>query len=949
MISLYSASAGSGKTYLLTLQYLLKSLAIGSIQQPFRRILAITFTRKATAEVKARILKELISLANGESKIDNLKGLQGEADVVLAQILHHYDHFKVKTIDSFFTEIVRTFAKEQKLSFDFQIELNIDEIFSHSVEALLARIGQPGEEDLTDLLTHWAIQNAEEGQKWDFRQSLTKFAKHGFKETYKAAAALQSPSQEVAPLVVINFLRAQGKALLAPLHELCLRYADEVAKLSPHDFDHLVQGTRSPLHSSANLMAITSKGYFPEVKGFFVKMADGTLSVHKPTMSVSGQIHIDANIRPLMSEILSYIDRVGPQFTTNQLIQKNCISSLLIAQVLEEARKYQTENNIFAISNLTDFLAQITASNSAPFIYEKIGSATDHFFIDEMQDTSQMQWDAIQPLIADSLSNGHDTLLVGDIKQAIYRWRSGDWNLMLHRVANQFPGVQEKSLLENWRSQGQIIAFNNTLFQFAAPTIASLVADGAPAAQPSIIDKAYSTAEQTLPQARADAQDLGLVQIALFPISNPKNQTEVHGESSDSDEIDLTPTRQSHFTSTLQNLLQQGYSPSDIAVLVRSKSHANEVTNWIESNNQTCLQVPGSQRIFFSSSDTLTLGGSSVCAFLIMALQQMASPASRKHKCQLMIDYQVQMLGNVAFINRLSETIALKGNSEFDAFFHAHMPQGYSPNFIDTYKYTLLETCMELSHIFNLAEHPAAKSQSAYLLAFLDMVRNCQVQKGYTIPEFLAYWADSGCRRNVPMQENPNAIQILTIHKSKGLEFPVVIVPFADWAFDNPNGTYKENLLWETIADVPGLNFAAIPYGKQMKESTFRETYMAERAACHLDSLNLLYVACTRPIDRLYLFSEKVEAGGSTKTISLKSVSGLLSSFIGANPSSAFQLVPSDIDVELYEMGNPDSPATSRIDTETDIQDEVELASPVFSFSPSTWRNQLKLEVVGDD
>ena len=326
-----------------------------------------------------------------------------------------------------------------------------------------------------------------------------------------------------------------------------------------------------------------------------------------------------------------------------------------------------------------------------------------------------------------------------------------------------------------------------------------------------------------------------------------------------------------------------------------------------------------------------------------MALQHMANPASRKHKMQLMIDYQVQLLGNVAFLNRLSSSIALKDNADFDAFFHEYMPAMYSSTFIDTYKYTLLETCMELSHIFGLADHPAAKSQSAYLLAFFDMVRNCQVQNAFTIPEFLAFWAETGHRRNVLMQENPNAIQILTIHKSKGLEFPVVIVPFADWSFDNPNSPGKENLLWETISDVPGLDFAAIPYGKQMKESTFRATYLAERTACHLDSLNLLYVACTRPIDRLYLFANKVEPAISTKKISLQKVSGLLSSFVATNPGQSFQLNPSGIDVELYEMGNPDTTATSHIASEADATDTTDLASPVFSFSPSTWRTKLRL------
>jgi ATP-dependent exoDNAse (exonuclease V) beta subunit len=835
----YNASAGSGKTFTLVKEYL-KVVLNSDDRYKFQSILAVTFTNKAAAEMKERILESLHLFSEGNendllAKLIEETGLekkkiQDRSKKVLEVILRNYSAFSITTIDSFTHKIIKSFAFDLGLNLNFEVELDSETLLNQAVAVLISKIGV--ENDVTNTLIDFSLEKAKEDKSWDISLDLNDFAKillqdedaKHFKKlsskTISDFTALKKKLNKSQTLIELKFSEIGEKAL-AIIEGVGLSADDFLKRPSlPNHFISLVDDLSKAkfFDQSALKKAIDEKRFYTKSKSDDVKS------------TIEGVI-------PELLELHAESEKIYGQFTLNQLVLKSIIPLAVLTKINSELSTIKEENNIRLISEFNQLISNNIKEEPAPFIYERIGQKFMHYFIDEMQDTSVLQWQNLIPLIDNALSQENSNLLlVGDGKQAIYRWRGGKAEQFIklgsenknERSSNPFQTEKEiKGLDTNYRSYSEVIAFNNSFFQYVSKFFEN------PMYQQLFIGGNNQKITKKLG---------GFVSIDFLEKETEKEENELKYAKK--------------VLETILNL-DRNFSRKDVCVLVRKKKEGVTIANYLSENGVDIV-----------SSETLLIQNSKKVNFIIDVLQVIQHP--KDHAAWLQLIYFLYEHLKIE-LDKHSFITSFDIKNENDFFIKIN-EFGIDFNLENFNQIPFYEKIEEIIRAFKLIE-----VSDAYLQFFLDIVFE-QQKKGTDIQQFLDFWESKKEKLSIVAPEAENAIQIMTIHKSKGLEFPVVLFPYnidvyqqinpKSWITDLPIdqfGGFKELLINSN---------KSIKYAGKSGESIFNY----QREELELDSFNLLYVALTRSVEQLYVITEKTVS--SKGEINTNYTSGVLISYL---------------------------------------------------------------------
>ena len=879
---IYEASAGSGKTFNLTREYLGILFA-----EPlsYRHILAVTFTNKATAEMKSRIILELYRLANNDpsdhaayllEKTDlSANLLQQKAVVLLNLILHNFSRFSVTTIDKFFQQVLRGFAREAGLNSAYRIETETDPLLAEVTDRLFYKADS--DKELHKWLVDFAKNKIGEGKSWNFSTDIQKLGKEIFTEKFKSfnTATLQKLEDREFLETYMKKMYAIRNSFEKRLKELGKEGTELItgAGLTPDDFTQKSRGIGGYFAKLAGFSAIQPNSY--------VLNALNNPEKWHPKKSDTAAV-ID-EIYPALNDIAvkaveTYNNEIGAYNTTSQILS-NFYTLGITTDISHDLHQYTADENIMLLADSGKLLHEIIAGNEAPFIYEKTGNTYQHFMIDEFQDTSRIQWENFNPLIDNSLSDGNRNILVGDVKQSIYRWRNGDWKILAREIPQTFvhAGINKINLETNWRSRQNIITFNNDLFEKASGTIQQHFNSQLEEAntQPEnadllkdMISAAYKSVRQHSPDSGKTG---GFVQNLFYPLQekDPEEQTgwidRVHEE----------------LPGIIEKLQDHQYNLRDIAILVRSATEGKQVADVLMAYKNS--QPVSSYKYDVISGESVYLTYSTAVRFLIYLLHYITDKTNNLNNACLIGEYQQYILP--AMTNGESpspetfhkEFCGDKGQISSESVQRV-MPDDFSKKIAGIRKLPLFENVEQLIRYFNLN---IIKSEIPYLQTFQDLITSFATGQSPDLHAFLEYWEEEGHKKAVPAPELQNAIRIMTIHKAKGLQFKAVIVPYCNWETGHKKGVAP--FLWCEPRVAPFNELPVVPVGftTALKDTIFREDYYLELLQTYMDNLNLLYVALTRAENALFTFSALPSKEGSLNTVGdlmhhTLSVSGLL-------------------------------------------------------------------------
>lgn len=927
MLTVYRASAGAGKTHKLTGEYLTLLFAGPGA---FRRILAVTFTNKATDEMKTRIIDELYKLASGKRSdyVDLLKSasaqteeqVRKQASKILIDILHDYSAFNISTIDRFFQQTMRAFTREIGLQGGYGIEMDQELVLTEAVDRLLADLDEPENKELLGWLIRFAEEKIEGGGEWNLRKDIMALSREIFKESYKAFSdevgrdvadkgALENYKDSLYKIIrsVESEAKSLGEKALAIMEQHVVK---------PTDFKG---GSRSPLCFFERL----AKGEMKEPTATFVGLADKVENYYTKTTSPGMKQILEATVADGLGEcVRSTIDLFGhlKDYYTAKEIVRYYYTLGILTDVSRQVAAYREEKNVMLIVDTTELLNKVISGSDAPFIYEKTGTHIDHYMIDEFQDTSGMQWDNFRPLIEESLAHGRDNLIVGDVKQSIYRFRNSDWKLLDEQVQSDFsPGeVREETLKDNWRSCRNIVEFNNALFTtlpgvfqnlYNESLSASSLTEEQRALHFTKIMSAYEKSFQRVPPPFR--QKDGHVRVEFLPTDEEKDWKEMSLE---------------RLPGVIGKLQEDGYDLKDIAVLVRTNQEGAQVADALLTYKEEHPDDPYSYDII--SDDALFVSGSAAVRFLVALLRHLKNPEDRTNE-------------RIAFYSYL----VLKGmfGTDLQTF-----PSGVMSALRALSRQSLYEITEGLFRLF-AADFP--ENEQVFVQAFLDMVSEYTQKESADLDRFLKWWDDTGWRKTIVTPDGQNAIRILTVHKSKGLGFKVVIIPFCDWEIDHR--PTKPVILWCHPEEKPfdRLHLVPVRYGQALAKTIFAGDYFKERLHAFIDNLNTLYVAFTRSKEELLVFAPrpkkiKGETGEVEKISSLSDAlwTGLHTEAADTRAGEPLISLPASFDTEtgVFELGDWWHPA---VKTGTTDVDEIGMAR-LNSISPND-RLQLRLHGKG--
>ncbi len=843
-LTIYKASAGSGKTFTLALEYIRTILDDPSV---FRNILAVTFTNKATREMKLRILEQLKKMA-GEDQSDYLdilvqesgkeeQLLRTQAREALREILHHYSWFSVGTIDSFFQRIIRNFTRETGQTGNFSIELDDKRLIFHAIELLMTRMDR--NEDLRKWLTNYALHNIEEGRSWELRNSMKDLAGQIVSEEYQEQQSLHSGSfcdREtlngfIRDLHRIrssfeNELRSIAQEAIAIIRGLDLETEDFSGKSRSVAavFPGIMQGKLDVL-TGARRQAVD------DFSKWAAKNAPKSLIIREA---------YDKGLRSCLQKIYAYFDENREKYNTAVRILKEVYNLGVLQDLSEELHQYAQEQNLFLISDAAAFLHGIIRDNEAPFIYEKAGNRYHHFMIDEFQDTSRLQWKNFKPLLSNSLAQGFDNLVVGDVKQSIYRWRNSDWDILAGEVEKAFPGqeVKIRPLLTNYRSREAVIRFNNVFFEKAAARL-----DEGFRAEAESNDKvAGSPPTVSLREAYAD-----VVQEIPEKVSGTGGVAELNFLENN-DEEHWMDAADRMLADKIKKLQENDYRAGDMAILVRSAAEGRRIARLLlETQQELPERSPYNFRVI--SGESLYVNASAAVRLLIAAMKYLRDPDDHINKAFLIYEYHFLHRPDQLDGKQLDLLLAgIPGGPSAEG----EEPQNELPgelvqNRDQLRKLPLYELTERLIRALDLS---GQKGNTPYLQAFLDRVRDYTTRESPALDTFLEWWEEHGSEQSVNISENQDAITILTIHKAKGLEFDVVLVPYCDWEMSPDR---HRPVMWVRPREEPFSQMPILPvrYSSKLGETFFKQDYLLEKQKSLVDNLNLLYVAFTRAKDVL--------------------------------------------------------------------------------------------------
>ena len=811
---IYRSSAGSGKTYTLALSFIALALKGDEYENYYRKILAITFTNKAASEMKERVLEYLGSLSQSKDVDGVLAWLIEETNfsadkifersaVIFKHILHNYADLGISTIDKFTYKIVRTFASDLDLSHNFDLEMDNYKIIQPAVALLLSKISDAGGE-LSNTLVNFAIQKAEDGKSTNIERDLEEFAQQLFKEE------------------VVQF--TTGKLLTV---SQCMDVKKDLQK-SKQDITQKVIVLADKVGTFFNTKGLTEEHFKRgTLHKYFTKSIrdkDDTNWIPSATLRdyvKKGEWYAESKkqeikdlvdvLQPQLEQFFTELLDLLTQYNSVKVVLKNIYAIAVLNELMQAIKEFKKENNIEQISEFNKKIHRVVTKQPSSFIYERLGERYNHYLIDEFQDTSLLQWQNILPLVTDSLDYGK-SMLVGDGKQSIYRWRAGeveqfsklpqifkgddlafksDWEskLHFHYTAN--------NLQANYRSRKNITEFNNQFFEKTKDLLALDIKD------------IYANHEQESKLAKEG----GYVHIELF------------GDTiNDFKELILQKmVAEIQKITTLNN-----YAYKDITILCNSRKSVALVAENLSANG---IPVITNEGLLLSKSDKVNT--------LIAILKYLQNQQDTIAKVVV-----AEYLWRLNLSHEDLHEIHLEVQSS-KGFFSVLKRANIHLQRASLLQEPLYELVEQIIRIFNFEE-------DVYLGFFLDVVLAYAEKEGSSISEFLHWWQDRIDKEAIVIPEGTNAVQIMTIHKSKGLAFEVVMIPF------NWEDRKKTSDIWVATSTYfnKQLPTALITTSAQLELSYFKDNYQKEQDMSLLDSLNKLYVAMTRPKERLYIFSK---------------------------------------------------------------------------------------------
>ncbi len=821
----YKSSAGSGKTTTLVKEYLKLSL---TNPDNFRHILAITFTNKAANEMKSRILESLQEIISGNMTSGKLEdiirgtGLSAEdagmrAQQLLYKIIHAYDEFPVSTIDAFVHQIVRTFSIDLKLPQGFEVLVDEDDIVPFIVEDIYDKLGH--DKDFTEILLQFVLSRVEDEKSYDLNRLLSEFVSKQLSETGREEVI---SSQRNIPGFFIDKIRKFRQSLQqhkTNIQELVTEslHLVEAAGVSPFDFKG---GKRSSVGS-----------YLLKLKSWPAKPSE--LS---PKSAVLKAIEDDEwyalNLPP---EKKTAIDNLAPDLK-NKLIQLtehiryyillrliyNNLYQVALGSVIQELFKdFILRTRKVHISEFNKRIHREITSQPVPYIYERLGRRYHHFLIDEFQDTSVLQWENLLPLIEESLANGYFNMLVGDAKQAIYRFRHGEVELFTHlpglygvaetpenkqREKTLRENYREEHLAINYRSRKEIVRFNNTFFRFAGENLNNEFRE------------IYHDVEQQLP---APPKNGGYVSVDFIPAENTE---------------DFRHRRLDKILEIIRQLIRRNYPLKDICILTLRNASAAETAAHLLQH-----EIP------VITSESLLLTASPAVRLTVAVMKLLTDGENKLWLAEFLMNL-LQLLQKETLFHSLYAEAA--GRKDAVAFilekFQLALPE---PEILTTR--SVYEIATEIIRHLVKNEKP-----DPFLLFFLDFVFEKESLYFGSLPAFLQLWEEKKNKQNIVFPYGMDAVQIMTAHKAKGLKFGVVIADLFEMSNKLTQRQYWEHI---DIPETEGLPEVLLNISKEELSSVrLGHVYDYERAKTDLDFLNKVYVAFTRPVDGLFIIGSLI-------------------------------------------------------------------------------------------
>ena len=834
--TIYNASAGSGKTFTLVKEYL-KILFSSNSPNYFKNILAITFTNKAVAEMKERIIKtlklfsdetilttpnEMFDTICKELNISPIE-LHKKSEKLLHTIIYNYAAFDISTIDGFTHKLIRTFAYDLKLPLNFEVELDQEALLNEAVDSLIAKAGI--DKSLTKVLVDFAIEKADDDKSWDVSFDFKKIAKLLVNENdIPFFNALKDKT-----LNDFNILKTILRKEIKQAENNILEHAQKALSLIEE------VGLEHSNFSRGTLPNHFKKAFEMNLEGLYNNNLENNIqertSIYTKTLSADLANTIDS----ILPQIEIYYKNVKTAVFHYKFLKnfyKNITPLSVLNAINNELTTLKIDQNKILISEFNNIISQEIKNQPTPFIYERIGEKFKHYFIDEFQDTSQLQWENLIPLIDNSLSTENGTaLLVGDAKQAIYRWRggkAGQFIELFNKKAAPFIVQQDvKNLRSNYRSHKDIVDFNNNFFKYLSTLV--------------FTKKEYQNLYESAAQDTF-IQHSGYVELSFLDIEKDDDRDQVFSEN---------------VLKTIFKCVENGFNLKDICVLVRKKKEGVAIANYLSQHHIPII-----------SSETLLISNAPEVAFVNDVLSLLIQPKNSHYKLAVLnyLASEFEVEDKHGFFNR-HLNLSLPGLfKSFEVF-----------NILINHHYLLQLSLFDLVETI-IREFNLVKISNAYVQFYLDVVLEFSEKKGSDIARFLNYFEDKKETLSIVSPKGQNAVQIMTIHKSKGLEFPVIIFPYADldiYRELDPKEWFPLNK--ETYNS---FSHTLLNFNKDFEnfDEHGLEIFNQHKAEQELDNINLLYVTLTRAIEQLYIISTKINS--SNKENNSKKYSGLFINYL---------------------------------------------------------------------
>lgn len=829
-LTIYKASAGSGKTFTLSVEYI--KLLIKD-PQSYRSTLAVTFTNKATEEMKLRILSQLYGiwklLPDSKSYIDKIKEdldvteeyMSERAGIALHNIVHNYSYFRIETIDSFFQSVLRNLARELDLTANLRIELNDYQIERNAVDELINSLDENSE--LLTWIMEYIRENMDDDKDWNVIGNIKRFGENIFREYYKTNSKKLNER-----LLEEGFFKQYTTKLRQMRNEAEVEMQNEAAQFfdalnhNGIEIDDLNNGKNGP----AGYFIKIKKGIYNNTivtKRLQKVLDEGSESSwvkqksSKETQDIVREL-ANSTLTPLVHHAEDVRQKNWYIYGSAVLTLRHLNQLRLLNSIENKVRMMNVEQNRFLLSDTHTLLHSLIRDTDSPFIFEKIGNYLENIMIDEFQDTSTVQWQNFKVLLEECMSHGEQqgNLIVGDVKQSIYRWRSGDWR-MLNNIEREFPYLNSMlnvcSLDTNYRSSRRVITFNNAFFKRASELEYADQKSSTPdTSSPEQLKKAYSDVAQKVPSFR---DNHGYVSINLLPNEDYRQQA-------------LQKTAEA-----VSLLLDSGANYSDIAILVRSNDIIQLIAEFF-ANELPDVKIVSDEAFRLDSSVSVNI--------IVNAMLWLTHPDNILAKAYIAKAYQTYVLKKSE-----QETNKLLATAEG---IDSALPCALIDKRNDLLTMPIFELAEQIYTLFNIGN---IKGEDAYLYAFYDALTDFIANNTVDIDSFVEEWNDSIAEKTIQASAI-DGIRIITIHQSKGLEFEHVVIPFCDWTLE------KGNTIWCTPQVEPYNELPLIPVdfsASQMKGTIYEFDYNEEHLQNCVDNLNLLYVAFTRAASSLFVIAQR--------------------------------------------------------------------------------------------